>query len=73
MESERSKKLNPWDVWDTLVGLGALCVAGGAAWIYRPAGLIVFGIVLVVWGILGASVGADRVGDSPRQRKPGNG
>ena len=45
----------PVDRWDVLVAGGALLVAYGAREIYRPAGAIALGALLVTFGLLGAA------------------
>lgn len=47
-----------WDLADGLFCAGVACVAGGAAWIYPPAGLLVVGTVLLVIAWPGAGKGA---------------
>lgn len=43
-----------WFSVDLVAWAGLLCVAGGAWWIYRPAGLITLGVGLCVWAAITA-------------------
>jgi hypothetical protein len=45
----------PFDRWDVCTAAGGLLVALGAAMIYRPAGVILGGLELVVTGLIGAA------------------
>ena len=49
--------------WDALFIAGLLCIAAGAAMIYPPMGLIVFGAGLAAMGVAGA-VGEGRIRSS---------
>jgi hypothetical protein len=53
--SLRRPRQLPFDRWDGLVGAGALLVAYGARQIYRPAGAIALGVLLITFGLLGAA------------------
>jgi hypothetical protein len=41
-----------WTTADILTTLGALTIAGGAALIYPPAGLITLGVILGAYGVI---------------------
>jgi hypothetical protein len=45
----------PFDRWDVCTAAGGLLIALGAAMIYRPAGVILGGVMLVVTGLIGAA------------------
>ena len=48
----------PFDAWDVCAAAGGVLVAGGAWMVYRPAGVILGGLLLIVTGLLGAAHGA---------------
>jgi hypothetical protein len=41
--------------WDALTALGGLLMALGAGMVYRPAGVILGGLLLAIVGLLGAA------------------
>lgn len=45
----------PFDRWDVCTAAGGLLVAAGAGMIYRPAGVILGGILLMITGLIGAA------------------
>ena len=51
-------------VADALEVLGVLTVAGGVAWIYLPAGVIVLGLAVAAAGVL------MNIPDGPKKRRP---
>lgn len=53
------------DFSDVVVSAGVLCVSAGAALIYLPAGVIVFGLALILIGARGQLAGAAAASTPP--------
>lgn len=50
----------PFDGWDVCTAAGAVVITVAAWMVYRPAGLVVGGLFLVITGLIGAAHAAKR-------------